>query len=900
MNSSLLLMLSLVAAPEPAARPNVLWICADDHAAYVSGAYGNRIVRTPNIDKLASQGMRFDRAYCNSPVCTASRQSFLTGRYPRTIGVTKLSTPLPESEITLADVLKEAGYDTASIGKMHFNSSFAHGFDLRFDMPEYIALLKERRTAGGVATLPDGVEVLPDWKPFRDPARVWLNSFTRPYGAVDADMAGTIFADQAVKYLGTDRMKPFFLMVSFYEPHSPYHFPVEFRGRHQRSEFTLPQVGPEDASQIPVIFRDLTDDEKRGITASYYTSVEFLDRNIGRVLDALERSGHAENTIVVYTGDHGYCLGHHGRFEKHCSYEEAVRVPLLAKFSGRIPANRSTSAFVELIDVFPTILDFCGIPLPRSVQGRSLLRVLSGESDAHRDNVVVEYAPNEEIMIRDARYKLVYERGKERRTDGYDPGGPLSGPVFRLFDLEQDPQEFTNLWGRGEHAKRVAQMTMQLADHLKQTAREQGILDELTNAHEILDAGVSSRDVEPVAANVEHPEKLGRIKHPRVAAIVTAYHHNSHADVIVSRLMQTNTLDAKGEKPRLQLVSLYTDQVPESDISRRLAAEHGVPIYDTVAGALTLGGDRLAVDGVLLIAEHGRYPQNDTGNTVYPKKRLFGEIVKVFEKSGRVVPVFIDKHLADNWPDAKSIYDTAKRMNFPIMAGSSLPVLWRYPPADIAMGTPITEFVATSYGGLDAYGFHALEMVQCLAERRAGGETGVASVQCLVGQAAWDAGAQGLFDRKLLDAAMSRFRNRLPEGKMIEELVKEPVLLHVRYRDGLKATVLHMPAPVSEWTVAWRTDKEDVKSTLFFTQEARPFMHFSYLLQGCERMFHTNKASWPVERTLMTSGLLDALLISKRDKGRVVETPYLDFCYSPDWTWKEPPPPPPGRPINGQ
>jgi len=205
-------------------RPNILWIIADDHVPYVMGAYGNNQARTPNLDKLASQGMRFDRAFCNSPVCTASRQSFLTGRYPRTIGVTQLSSALSGNEITLAEVLKANGYDTGAIGKVHFNSDLKHGFDLRVDSEQH----KQWLAAKGKAPLPAGVEMQPPWKPFADPASVWLNSECRPFGAVDADMAGTYFAEQAVQYLQQQREKPFFLMVSFYEPHSPFHFSVEY------------------------------------------------------------------------------------------------------------------------------------------------------------------------------------------------------------------------------------------------------------------------------------------------------------------------------------------------------------------------------------------------------------------------------------------------------------------------------------------------------------------------------------------------------------------------------------------------------------------------------------------------------------------------------------------------
>ena len=148
-------------------------------------------------------------------------------------------------------------------------------------------------------------------------------------------------------------------------------------------------------------------------------------------------------------------------------------------------------------------------------------------------------------------------------------------------------------------------------------------------------------------------------KRKRVAAVVTTYYHNSHADIIASRMLQTNTLDGKGEWPKLELASVYTDQVPENDLSRPFSAKYGSPIYDTVADTLTLGTGKLAVDGVLLIAEHGDYPPSETGSIQYPKRRLFEQIVKVFEDSGRVVPVFVDKHLADNWKDAKWIYDTA-------------------------------------------------------------------------------------------------------------------------------------------------------------------------------------------------------------------------------------------------
>lgn len=388
---------------------------------------------------------------------------------------------------------------------------------------------------------------------------------------------------------------------------------------------------------------------------------------------------------------------------------------------------------------------------------------------------------------------------------------------------------------------------------------------------------------------------------PRVAAIVSEYRHNSHADVIVSRLLQTETLDGQGRQPELELVSLYTDQVPENDISRRLAQEHRLPIYDNVADALTLGTSKLAVDGVLLVIEHGKYPVSDTGQTIYPKRRLFEQVVQVFEQSGRVAPVFIDKHLADNWADAYWIYQTAKKRKIPLMAGSSLPVLWRYPPCDTPRGGKLKEIVAVSYHTLDAYGFHALEMVQALAERRAGGETGVASVQCLEGDAVWRAGEQGVYDPELLELASSRLKERpLPPGKTLPELVQNPILFVIDYRDGLRVRVLTLNHAVVEWSCAWRDESGAAHGALFWTQEARPFQHFTHLLRGVEKMFHTGQPTWPVERTLLTSGTLDALLISKRDGGRRLSTPYSSFTYQSDWNWEQPPPPPVGRPITSQ
>lgn len=396
------------------------------------------------------------------------------------------------------------------------------------------------------------------------------------------------------------------------------------------------------------------------------------------------------------------------------------------------------------------------------------------------------------------------------------------------------------------------------------------------------------------------PFTLHAIKIPKAAGITTVYRQNSHADLLLTRLLKTDTLDGQGMTPAMRLVSLYTDQVPEIDLSRPFGKEFQFQIFDTISATLRMGTDKLAVDGVLLIAEHGNYPETDTGQFAFPKRRMFGEVVDTFRQTGRVVPVFNDKHLADNWNDAKWIYDTAREMKIPLMAGSSLPVLWREPPVDVPRGAKLKEIAVVSYHRLDSYGFHALEIAQALAERRLGGETGIQSVQCIVGDAVWDGRATGVYDDALLHEALDRLRLQpIPAGKTIRELVPHPVLFAINYRDGLKTNIFTLNGAVAEWTAAWKDAVTGTStSTLFAAQEDRPFAHFTYQLMGIEKMMHTGVPTWPVERTLLTSGALDALLISKRDGGMTLETPQLHITYLSNWNWRQPPPAPPGRPLN--
>ncbi len=386
----------------------------------------------------------------------------------------------------------------------------------------------------------------------------------------------------------------------------------------------------------------------------------------------------------------------------------------------------------------------------------------------------------------------------------------------------------------------------------------------------------------------------------RIAAIVTEYRHNSHADMIVSRLLLSDTLDGKGRMPSLELASLYTDQRPPNDISRLLAASHRFPIYNQIADALTLGTDQLAVDGVLLIAEHGDYPRSSTGNQQYPKRRFWDEIIEVFRASNRTVPVFVDKHLADNWEDAKHIYDTAQELQVPLMAGSSVPLTWRHPAADVKRGANVEEIVALTFHTTDAYGFHALEAVQALAEQRKNGETGVRAVQCLNGDAVWQAWDERAIDPVLFQAAWDRLPDRSGTWPELRARVPEPKLLRLEYNDGLQVSLLELNGAVGGWSAAWRYRDSQIESTHFWTQEARPGAHFTLLLEGIEHLIRSAQPNWNAERTLLTSGALDALLQSQQKSGTWLETPFLSICYRPIWRWSEPPLPPPGRPWSEQ
>ncbi|NKB71449.1 MAG: hypothetical protein GKR89_30630 [Candidatus Latescibacteria bacterium] len=362
----------------------------------------------------------------------------------------------------------------------------------------------------------------------------------------------------------------------------------------------------------------------------------------------------------------------------------------------------------------------------------------------------------------------------------------------------------------------------------------------------------------------------------RVAAIATIYHPKSHSDVIATKFMKGMSTDEGLLAPEVDLVSLYIDHVLENDIGVGLAEEYGVPIYPSIRRALHAGANKLDVDAVILIGEHGDYPWNERYRHMYPRRYFFEQIAGVFGESGRSVPVFNDKHFAYDFTDAQWMWNRAQELNIPLMAGSSLPLCWRSPWLEYDKGTPVEEALSIGYGGIEAYGYHALETLQCMVERRAGGETGVVAVQCLEGDEVWRARDKGLWSGELAEAACGAIANK-SVGSM-EEHVKEPAVFLVEYASGLKTATLMLSGYVSDFAYAARVDGQ-VQATEFYLQNEGPFGHFGYLCRNVQRFFQTGQAPYPPQRTLLTTGIIDAAMNSRYEDHRRVETPYLDIAY---------------------
>jgi hypothetical protein len=386
-----------------------------------------------------------------------------------------------------------------------------------------------------------------------------------------------------------------------------------------------------------------------------------------------------------------------------------------------------------------------------------------------------------------------------------------------------------------------------------------------------------------------------RSRRPKIAAISTIYFKYSHTQHIVDRFLEGYGWNGTHHLPAMDLVSLYVDQIGTGDLSKERAKRFpSMKMYPTIAEALTLGGSELAVDGIVVIGEHGKYTRNEKGQTQYPRYEFFQEIFKVLRASGRPVPIFNDKHLSWKWDWAKEMYDTARQLRVPLMAGSSLPVTWRTPSVEMPSGARVREALCVCYGGVDSYDFHGLETIQCMVERRRGGESGVKSVQAFKGPAFWKAMKDGVWSRDLMESALSRshtltptregFNNTFPTIEDMERLVKNPVAYSYEHEDGLKSTMLLMAGLVKDFNFAARLDKGLLSTQMYLPMpDGRTTLanFFSPLVYNREQMFLTGKPTYPVERTLLTTGLTAAGVDSLHAGQKKLATPHLGITYQP-------------------
>ncbi len=368
------------------------------------------------------------------------------------------------------------------------------------------------------------------------------------------------------------------------------------------------------------------------------------------------------------------------------------------------------------------------------------------------------------------------------------------------------------------------------------------------------------------------------VKPKRIAAVATIYRHGSHTDVIVGKILEGWKQD-RGPGPNLVLASLYVDQFPEGDMARSMAKKYGFPLYNTIDATLTVGTNGIPVDGVLSIGEHGDYPTNAKGQKLHPRRRFFEEITNTFKRYGKVVPVFNDKHLGPVWSDALWMYERAKELNVPFMAGSSLPVMYRDPDPVIPFGEEMEAAVGIGYNGLDVYGFHALEAYQSIVERRRGGGVGVKWVECLQGDAVWNAIENGVIRQDLFQAAIALVPQKTPAE--IRQL-GESTLFRFEYEDGFAGAVVMLPTATVTTAVAVKMKSQPQVLATRCDERTEPrYPHFAFLLKALERMFHTGKPTYPVERTVLTSGILDRALTSLADGQKRLPTPELAITYQP-------------------
>ena len=396
------------------------------------------------------------------------------------------------------------------------------------------------------------------------------------------------------------------------------------------------------------------------------------------------------------------------------------------------------------------------------------------------------------------------------------------------------------------------------------------------------------------AASQFSKSQASQSQRKRIAFLGTKVYQHSHAQHFLDRHAMGYTFAGRWQAPRLDIASVYIDQFEEPDLGKQRIEKYRLKAFGTIEEALTLGTSKLAVDGVVIIGEHGEYPVNDRGQKRYPRYEWFKKVVKVFEDSGRSVPVFNDKHLSTVWSECREMVDDSVRLKFPFLAGSSLPVTWRMPATEIAMDTPLKESVCVCYGKVDSYDLHGLETAQCMSERRRGGETGVKRVLAVNGDRVWQEMERS--DRsdtqRLFVAALTRSHNLPVEGgypsapvtyEWAKQVMKDAVTAYfIEHNDGFR-TCMFM-CPIRDFNYAGlRADTGSIVSCQMYlpmpTHGSTTADFFNPLARHIEDVVLTGRTPYPIERTLLTSGMVIAAVESLFQKQIPIETPHLAVRY---------------------
>ncbi len=439
--------------------PNILWICTDQQRYDTIHALGNDRIRTPNIDRLVAAGVSFTQAYCQSPVCTPSRASFLTGRYPRTTGCRQNGQAMPAHERLISRLLKDRGYHCGLAGKLHLASCSDGKVETRID--------------DGYDDFHWSHHPPPDWPEnaysqwLAKQGKTWNELYppdASPYvrAGVPAEFHQTTWcAEKACDFMRANTHRPWFFSFNCFDPHHPFDPPAEYLARYNAADMPLPrrrdgelhnkptyqQLDAEWAHNEPDYFHSgaMTDDDRRRVTAAYYAMVELIDDQVGRMLRMLDETGQLENTFFIFMSDHGEMLGDHGIYMKGpYFYDAAVHVPLIFSWAGRLQENLRVDGLVELVDIVPTLLDIANVPTPAAIQGRSLLPICTGRADPHhhRDGVFSEYY---NAWTHHRSYGTMWRTADKKIAiyHGIDAG--------ELYDLATDPDEYNNLWDSADH-----------------------------------------------------------------------------------------------------------------------------------------------------------------------------------------------------------------------------------------------------------------------------------------------------------------------------------------------------------------------------------------------------------------------------------------------------------------